>query len=96
MSGSELIVGGVVALITSGIGFIVWLIRLEGKVKSMEEIFKMQVENVNESFKKVNSGIIDLQVRHEKLENKIFDKLSEIEKSLARIQGRLDSNQGTK
>ena len=96
MSGSELIVGGVVALITSGIGFFVWLIRLEGKVKSMEEIFKMQVENVNESFKKVNSGIIDLQVRHEKLENKIFDKLSEIEKSLARIQGRLDSNQGTK
>jgi predicted nucleic acid-binding Zn-ribbon protein len=37
----------------------------------------------------LNEQIIDLRSRHDALDSKIVEKLSAIEKSLARIQGRL-------
>lgn len=53
------------------VGFIVWLIRLEGKT------------NYNERM------IEKLEIKHDALDNKIVEKLSVIEKSLAKIEGRI-------
>lgn len=58
----------IIAGIVSGI---VWLIRLEGKIKYNEQT------------------LMELKVKHEALDSKIVDKLSLIEKTIARIEGLL-------
>lgn len=58
------------------IGGIVWLVRLEGKIKHAEH-------RVNE----VQKDVDDLRIRHETLDSKIVDKLAEISERLARIEG---------
>lgn len=55
---------------------IVWLVRLEGKIN--------QVEKLNDNTQK---DVDDLRIRHEALDERLMRKLSEIEKSLARIEG---------
>lgn len=59
------------------IGGIVWLVRLEGKVKHIEH-------KANEAQKDID----DLRTRHETLDSKIVDKLAEISERLARLEGR--------
>lgn len=64
------------------VGVVVWLIRLEGKIKNNSD--KIEAVETNHT-----REIDKLEIRQEALENKIFDKLSVIEKSLAKIEGRL-------
>lgn len=64
------------------VGFIVWLIRLEG-------IAQQNRERIVEVDAKSSKAIEKLEVKHEALDSKIVDKLSVIEKSLAKIEGRL-------
>jgi hypothetical protein len=61
------------------LGGVVWLVRLEGKI--------MQVERSNQETQK---DVDDLRVRHEALDERLMEKLSHIEKSLARIEGHLE------
>lgn len=66
------IIGGVVS-------FVVWLLRLEGKVKYQEreiDVLEKQVAN--------------LEVKHTNLDVKIVSELSEVKQALARIEGRLE------
>lgn len=60
---------------------LIWLIRLEGKVAFTE---KMQAEQSGE--------VKELRTKHEQLDSKIVEKLSNVEKSLAKIEGRLSIN----
>lgn len=56
--------------------FIVWLIRLEGR------------HNLHGSLIQINDASIkDLKFKHESLDSKVVDKLSSIEKALARVEG---------
>jgi len=62
---------------------IIWLIRLEGKVSYGETMQK-----------ELSGEIKDLRTKHEALDSRIVDKLSNVEKSLAKIEGRLSINKG--
>ena len=63
-------------IILAAIGGIIWLIRLEGKIKHNEHLnFETQ--------KDVDS----LRLKHEALDSRIVEKLAEISERLARIEG---------
>lgn len=59
--------------------FIIWLVRLEGRLKQNEkDIFE-------------NAKDIDiLRARHEDLDSRVLKELMEVKQSLARIEGRLE------
>lgn len=67
-----------IAIISSVICGLVWLVRLEGKVLGTTEKLKDLSAQVNNQEKK-----------HEALDNRIMEKLSFIERSLAKIEGQL-------
>jgi hypothetical protein len=73
---------GIVTLAVIGI---VWLVRLEAQGNWNKEKIKEAIEK-----------IAKLEEKHEALENKIVDKLSFIERSLAKIEGRLSIDKGEK
>lgn len=62
----------------AALGFVVWLVRLEGKVLANE---KANVET--------QKDVDALRVEHNALNNKTLQQLAEIRESLARIEGRL-------
>lgn len=62
----------------AGVGLVVWLVRLEGKVLANERA------NV-ETQKDVDA----LRIEHNSLNHQTVKQLSEIRESLARIEGRL-------
>lgn len=66
-------------------GGLIWLIRLEGRVNSCQD-------NNNVLEKKTDK----IENKHDALDNRIVDKLSIIEKSLAKIEGRLSIEVTTK
>jgi len=70
-----------VELIIATIGVVVWLVRLEGKVKQ-------NTERNAETQKDVDT----LRVRHESLDSKIVDQLSQVREDLAEIKGYLRRN----
>lgn len=65
-------------VIISAVGVVVWLVRLEGK--AMESL-RRNAETQNE--------VDDLRLRLESLDERLMRRLSAIERSLARIEGRL-------
>ena len=65
-------------LILGVIGAAIWLVRLEGQVKGLKEVNKLQADSIKE-----------IKFKHDSLDNKIMEKLSEVEKTLARIEGHL-------
>lgn len=70
--------GSIVLAVSVLIGAIIWFVRLEGRVNTLE--------------KTVNSLEVKVAKQEQKLEDfddKIVNKLSEIEKSLARLEGRM-------
>lgn len=74
MEQGELILGSALAILSG----VVWLVRLEGRINQVE------AHNLD-----TQKDIDDLRIRHEDLNEKLVSKLSEIEKALARIEGRL-------
>lgn len=64
--------------ILAGVGFIVWLVRLEGKINAIEKANYETQKDVD-----------DLRVRHEVLGSSLVIQLSEIRESLARLEGSL-------
>jgi hypothetical protein len=66
-------------------GMVVWFIRLEGRV------------NYNEKITLSHDGqLAEQRQRIQAFDDKIVDKLSEIEKSLARLEGRFQIDQEKK
>jgi uncharacterized protein YoxC len=61
-----------------GIGLIVWLVRLEGKISQVQRL-------VDEAQKDIDV----LRTKHEGLDTKIVEQLGEVKQSLARLEGRL-------
>lgn len=62
------------------LGVVIWLVRLEGKVKSNEDANDRTQKDVD-----------TLRVKHESLDSKIVEELGRIRESLARLEGRLSS-----
>jgi hypothetical protein len=71
-------IGEWVQIISLVIVFIVWLIRLEGKIKMID---RANIET--------QKDVDELRVKHEALDSKIIDQLSKIRESLARLEGKL-------
>ena len=65
-------------LIGSGIVALVWLVRLEGRVI-----------NALEKVKDLSAQVSDQGKKHDALDSRIMEKLSFIERSLAKIEGQL-------
>lgn len=65
-------------ILISILGLVVWLVRLEGRIG--------QVAHDNTETQK---DIDNLRVRHESLDSKIVQQLSEVRESLARLEGAL-------
>lgn len=79
----------VIALGGIVLGGIVWGIRLEGRVKNNQDVNNLKIKNVELKAENLDKSHDELKARHEKLEDKIVEKLSIIEKTLASIQGAL-------
>ena len=62
----------------AGIGGVVWLVRLEGRVNHNSKLIEYE-----QKAREV------LTAKFEALDSKLVEKLSEVEKSLARIEGYL-------
>jgi hypothetical protein len=67
------------SLIIFGIGGLVWLVRLEGKVLG-----------ASEKIKDLTAQVVNQEKKHDALDNRIMEKLSFIERSLAKIEGQLN------
>jgi len=68
-------------IVSSLIGIVIWFVRLEGLSKFN-----------NRMIDELRQEITELRTKHEALDSKIVEKLSVIEKSLAKIEGRLLGN----
>lgn len=68
------------AFIIPGIVALVWLVRLEGRILgALDKIRDLSAQIVNQ------------EKKHDALDNRIMEKLSFIERSLAKIEGQLIS-----
>lgn len=76
---AEAIVAAVAFLLTSGVGAIVWLVRLEGKVKQI-------TARLNDCQSHRDRLITE---DHETKKN-IFEKLDELLRSVGKIEGKLE------
>lgn len=74
---------GVIQIVLGAVAFIVWLVRLEGKVKHTEKLAEEAQKDVDV-----------LRVRHENLDSKIVDQLTQVRESLARLEGALNIKRG--
>ena len=75
--------GELITIVGSIVLFTVWFIRLEGKIYNVET----RQDDQNDSLK-------ELRTKHEALDNKIVEKLSNVERSLAKIEGQLSIKKG--
>lgn len=66
----------IISVFVSVVGFIVWLIRLEGKVYSL-----------NEANKETQKDVDNLRAKQEAVDEKISLELKEINQRLAQIEG---------
>jgi hypothetical protein len=63
-------------LVIPAVGAVVWLVRLEGKLHIVEKANTETQKDVD-----------DIRIRHEALNTRIVDQLSDIRESLARLEG---------
>lgn len=78
-----------IAVVGGAVFFIVWLIRLEGRVKSLASRQKGHDIATTSRFDKIEKSFDKLTDKHNDLERKMADDLSSIKSALARIEGRL-------
>lgn len=68
----------IVPMILAFAGIIVYAVRIEGRVNYIEKANKETQKDVDE-----------LRIKHENLDSKLLNKISDLEKTLARIEGSL-------
>lgn len=71
------------------IGSLIWSIRLEGRVDYNEKFAKEMREEFLAQVNRVDSELKILTTKHESLDSKVFEQLSQVRESLARIEGAL-------
>lgn len=69
------------SILVASAGVIVWLVRLEGRIKQSER----DIQNVDKA-------VDILTARHEDLDSRVLKELMEVKQALARIEGRLETN----
>lgn len=69
----------ILAVGTVAVLYVVWLIRLEGKINAVDK------DNT-----RLNRQVENLEEKHTVLEQKIVNELSEVNQKLSRIQGFLE------
>jgi len=69
--------------IGAAVGFLIWLLRLEGRINHAEIMNGALARDLEH-----------LHGKHEALDNKVVESLSQIRESLARIEGRLMHDNG--
>ena len=69
---------GMMSVVSGVVGVIVWLVRLEASSNQTRDRHKDLLEK-----------LVRLEQKYEALDTRIVEKLSVIEKSLAKIEGRL-------
>lgn len=69
----------ILSLAGGALTFIVWLVRLEARIKQSER-------DIFETSKDVDI----LRARHEDLDSRVLRELMEVKQALARIEGRLE------
>ena len=69
----------ILSLAVPVIGGVIWLIRLEGKVKMNEKLFCMYKKIASEHEKKLDNSL-----------NELYILIGEIQKSVSRIEGRIE------
>jgi hypothetical protein len=69
----------VLSLAGGALTFIVWLVRLEARIKQSEKDIFEVVKDVDV-----------LRARHEDLDSRVLRELMEVKQALARIEGRLE------
>ncbi len=67
-----------VTLFIAAIGYIVWLVRLEGRINAID------IAN-----NRTQKDVDDLRIRHEALDSGLVKQLTEIKVTLAEIRGTL-------
>jgi len=67
-------------LILLGLGGLIWGLRLEGEVKMNKRLTA-----------NAQSDIDTLRVKHEALDSKVLEKISQIQQTVARIEGMLEA-----
>ena len=67
--------------LAAAVAAIVWLVRLEGKIAQNKQLVDAAQKDVDE-----------LRTRHESLDSKIVEQLSQVRESLARLEGALGIN----
>jgi hypothetical protein len=70
-----------VEIVLMAVGGVIWAIRQEGRLNQA-----VQANN------RTQKDVDDLRVRHENLDSKLVERLSEVREALARIEGKLDIN----
>lgn len=65
-------------LFAASFGLVIWLIRLEGKTNNNEK-----------AIERVENQVDILETKHENLDSKLVQQLSDVRESLARIEGAL-------
>lgn len=73
-----------IAFAVAVIGFVVWLVRLEGRVNQNEKLVQIAQGSVD-----------DIRKRHEQLDSELVRKLSRLESAIARIEGYLKGKNET-
>lgn len=75
----------ILSLAGGALTFIIWLVRLEARIKQTEkDIFETQKD------------VDILRSRHEDLDSRVLKELMEVKQALARIEGRLEIKKGEK
>lgn len=69
-------------ILLSLLGLIVWLVRLEGRASHSKELII-----------DCQKDIAEMRIKHESLDSKVVEQLSQVRESLARIEGRLGVSQ---
>lgn len=73
----------ILSLAGGALTFIVWIVRLEARIKQSErDIFENQKD------------VDILRTRHEDLDSRVLKELMEVKQALARIEGRLETRGG--
>lgn len=79
----------IVAFGVAVVGFITWLSRLESKGGSNErDIARLEKSSIAEAAK-IEARFEMIEKKHYELDNRVMDKLSNIERLVAKIEGQL-------
>lgn len=73
----------ILSLAGGALTFIVWIVRLEGRIKQVEK----------DSYE-TQKDVDILRARHEDLDSRVLKELMEVKQALARIEGRLEIKGG--